>query len=123
MEKEKIMQGKPYAENPHVRFDEGAGAPRFSRCSALLYYLANKLTFAAILVAFVLSATDAYAKNDGLVDFGEAWPEERWDTDLAMMEELGINLVRMGDVLLDTPVVSGSRMRVKPFDVVVCRLI
>ena len=26
--KEKVMQGKPYAGNPHVRFDEGAGAPR-----------------------------------------------------------------------------------------------
>ena len=38
----------------------------------------------------------------GLVDFGvayypEAWPEERWETDLSMMKELGINLVRMGE--------------------------
>ena len=31
------MQGKPYAGNPHVRFDEGAGAPRHSGRSALLY--------------------------------------------------------------------------------------
>ena len=34
---EKVMQGKPYAGNPHVRFDEGAGAPRHSGRSALLY--------------------------------------------------------------------------------------
>ena len=27
---EKVMQGKPYAGNPHVRFDEGAGAPKHS---------------------------------------------------------------------------------------------
>ena len=31
------MQGKPYAGNPHVRFDEGAGAPRHLGRSALLY--------------------------------------------------------------------------------------
>ena len=35
--KETVMQGKPYAGNPHVRFDEGAGAPRHSGRSALLY--------------------------------------------------------------------------------------
>ena len=35
--KEKVMQGKPYAGNPHVRFDEGAGASRHSGRSALLY--------------------------------------------------------------------------------------
>ena len=34
---EKVMQGKPYAGNPHVRFDEGAGAPARSGRSALLY--------------------------------------------------------------------------------------
>ena len=35
--KEKVMQGKPYAGNPHVRFDEGADAPKRSGRSALLY--------------------------------------------------------------------------------------
>ena len=50
----------------------------------------------------MLAGFGVEAKNDGLVDFGvayypEAWPEERWDVDLAMMEELGINLVRMGE--------------------------
>ena len=35
--KEKVMQGKPYAGNPHVRFDEGADAPKHSGRSALLY--------------------------------------------------------------------------------------
>ena len=34
------MQGKPYAGNPHVRFDEGAGAPTRSGRSALLYKIA-----------------------------------------------------------------------------------
>ena len=36
------MQGKPYAGNPHVRFDEGAGAPRHSGRSALLYNIEFK---------------------------------------------------------------------------------
>ncbi len=33
--KEKVMQGKPYAGNPHVRFDEGADDPKRSGRSAL----------------------------------------------------------------------------------------
>ena len=33
----KALNGKPYAGNPHVRFDEGAGAPRHSGRSTLLY--------------------------------------------------------------------------------------
>ena len=37
------MLGKPYAGNPHVRFDEGAGAPRHSGRSALLYTTWNAL--------------------------------------------------------------------------------
>lgn len=50
--------------------------------------------------AFV--ALSALAGNDGLVDFGcayypEAWPEERWETDLSMMQELGVNLIRIGE--------------------------
>ena len=47
--KEKVMQGKPYAGNPHVRFDEGAGAPRHSGRSALLYIKSrNFLTYGPV---------------------------------------------------------------------------
>ena len=35
--KERAMRGKPYAGNPHVRFEEGTGAPRHSGRSALLH--------------------------------------------------------------------------------------
>ena len=36
--KEKVMQGKPYAGNPHVRFDEGeAASTATSRRGSLLY--------------------------------------------------------------------------------------
>ena len=35
--KEKVMQGKPYAGNPHVRFDEGADVSARPVRSALLY--------------------------------------------------------------------------------------
>ncbi len=46
--KERAMRGKPYAGNPHVRFDEGAGAPTRSGRSALLYKL--------VIVVVALSA-------------------------------------------------------------------
>ena len=48
------MQGKPYAGNPHVRFDEGAGAPRHSGRSALLY---NRTNVNCIAVAACLCAS------------------------------------------------------------------
>ena len=48
------MQGKPYAGNPHVRFDEGAGAPRHSGRSALLY---NRKNVNCIAVAACLCAS------------------------------------------------------------------
>ena len=40
--KEKVMQGKPYAGNPHVRFDEGTGASVRSGRSALRYKLTTR---------------------------------------------------------------------------------
>lgn len=36
-------------------------------------------------------------KYRGVAYYPEAWPRERWDTDIAMMREAGINLVRMGE--------------------------
>ena len=42
------MQGKPHAGNPHVRFDEGAGAPRHSGRPALLY--TNSMTDIAVII-------------------------------------------------------------------------
>ena len=51
--KEKVMQGKPYAGNPHVRFDEGAGAPRPSGRPALLY---KKQVVAAMVAAVAFAA-------------------------------------------------------------------
>ena len=42
----KALNGKPYAGNPHVRFDEGAGASRHSGRSALLYRCVKSLVLA-----------------------------------------------------------------------------
>lgn len=40
------MQGKPYAGNPHVRFDEGEVAPAATpRRGSLLYISANPKSF------------------------------------------------------------------------------
>lgn len=49
-----------------------------------------------------LLAVSAFAENPGLVDFGvayypEAWPESRWETDLGMMKDLGMSLIRIGE--------------------------
>ncbi len=57
---------------------------------------------AALSAAVALSAGILLAGNPGLVDFGvayypEAWPESRWETDLSMMNELGIDLIRVGE--------------------------
>ena len=60
----------------------------------------SKLAFAAFFAA--AAGGVLFAGNPGLVDFGvayypEAWPEERWETDLSMMNELGIDLIRIGE--------------------------
>jgi len=67
---EKVMQGKPYAGNPHVRFGEGAGAPRHSGRPALLY---KAIVTAACLAALASSAatvrpdaTDEALLNPGM---------------------------------------------------------
>ena len=54
----------------------------------------------AALAAF--AAGLCFAGNPGLVDFGvayypEAWPESRWETDLSLMNELGIDMIRIGE--------------------------
>ena len=54
--KETVMQGKPYAGNPHVRFDEGAGASRHSGRSALLY---KKQTWKAAVSAAAICVAAA----------------------------------------------------------------
>ena len=50
------MQGKPYAGNPHVRFDDGAGAPRHSGRSALLYKAETLTTIKSGRVGIAVAA-------------------------------------------------------------------
>ena len=61
--KETVMQGKPYAGNPHVRFDEGAGAPRHSGRSALLYRAL--ISFLAFSCALGAGAAEYFVAADG----------------------------------------------------------
>ena len=68
--KETVMQGKPYAGNPHVRFDEGAGASRHSRRSALLYKI-NKILGGLKIVA--LLAMSEVVHGAELVTNGVSW--------------------------------------------------
>ena len=65
----------------------------------------SRLAFAAFFAA--AAGGVLFAGNPGLVDFGvayypEAWPEERWETDLSMMNELGSgDLISTRDLSLD----------------------
>ena len=75
------MQGKPYAGNPHVRFDEGAGAPRHSGRSALLYRpLAAALALCAGVWAADTGACADSARTLSLDDYRDkmkaAWVEQ-----------------------------------------------
>ena len=36
-------------------------------------------------------------KHRGVAYYPEAWPEARWDEDIALMRDAHINLVRMGE--------------------------
>ena len=50
-----VSQGKPYAGNPHVRFEEGASAQAAPRRSALLHHnLRNRLTGTRNIVCVAL---------------------------------------------------------------------
>ena len=52
MAKGKALDGKPYAGNPHVRFDEGEVAPAATpRRGSLLYKTKNLLMVACTMVA------------------------------------------------------------------------
>ena len=70
------MQGKPYAGNPHVRFDEGAGASRHSGRSALLYN-ANKLKRLAVAICAsvaLLPSQKANAASVAIDSVQQRWP-------------------------------------------------
>ena len=63
----KTLHGKPYAGNPHVRFDEGAGAPRHSGRSALLYMfelMRRCVAIGAAAVAFSAIASQDRMRED-----------------------------------------------------------
>ncbi len=61
--KETVMQGKPYAGNPHVRFDEGAGAPTRSGRSALLYKLKLEVLITVAAVCSLSLAAEPAEKE------------------------------------------------------------
>ena len=46
------LDGKPYAGNPHVRIDEGDGAPAKPRRSSLAYNLTRKFEKAEFFCAY-----------------------------------------------------------------------
>ena len=80
--KEKVMQGKPYAGNPHVRFDEGEVASEATpRRGSLLYNVNKLITFAAV----VASAAIPLAANaaDDTEPYTATWTGEASDGNAA----------------------------------------
>ena len=72
--KKKDMQGKSYAGNPHVRFDEGAGASIHSGRSALLYVQKRiRLFIVAVGVCPLFQTVQAedFAMKAGAKDFAD----------------------------------------------------
>ncbi|MBQ6140464.1 MAG: hypothetical protein IJI54_04180, partial [Kiritimatiellae bacterium] len=57
----KALNGKPYAGNPHVRFDEGAGASRHSGRSALLYKHSSLYATVAAAICMATVSTPSLA--------------------------------------------------------------
>ena len=61
----------------------------------------EKISFGSRLVAFVLLCLPASVVAEpcryGCAYYPEAWPESRWETDMKLMSEAGIDLVRMGE--------------------------
>jgi hypothetical protein len=82
----KALNGKPYAGNPHVRFDEGAGAPRHSGRSALLYNMNKLMAIAAICVAATPSSSLA---NDVIVECEQFDDRGGWIVDSLFIDEMG----------------------------------
>ena len=65
MTKREALNGKPYAGNPHVRFDEGEVAPAATpRRGSLLYNFSRKALMVACSLMLLLSA---FAEGDGYV--------------------------------------------------------
>jgi len=59
--------------------------------------LKRMVTGMTLALALVSSGENGGLKDFGVAYYPEAWPESRWETDLRMMGELGINLIRIGE--------------------------
>ena len=66
------LRGKPYAGNPHVRFDEGEVASAATpRRGSLLY---KRKTMVFVCAAMVALAAQAGANNVANIDHRRGWP-------------------------------------------------
>ena len=76
MKTKKALNGKPYAGNPHVRFDEGeVASAATSRRGSLLYNKNKLMTIAAVAVsaALPMAANAAFTSTTNIVVNGVSW--------------------------------------------------
>ena len=64
----KALNGKPYAGNPHVRFDEGEVAPAATPRRGSLLYSANRSLVRLVALAATVMANLAYADTPTITD-------------------------------------------------------
>ena len=83
--KEKVMQGKPYAGNPHVRFDEGEVASVATpRRGSLLYNLRKTMILAAVVASAAIPlAANAATESDDTEPYTATWTGEASDRNAA----------------------------------------
>ena len=104
-----VSQGKPYAGNPHVRFEEGASASEEPRRSALLHKtaVANALIAGTVALAFLLSAAGeqiAQPKDSSFASFYTNW---RAFLEFKMLERPGSSSIMKKDELYDNEYFRG----------------
>ena len=76
MKTKKALNGKPYAGNPHVRFDEvEVASAATSRRGSLLYNKNKLMTIAAVAVsaALPMAANAAFTSTTNVVLNGVSW--------------------------------------------------
>jgi beta-galactosidase len=75
---------------------------RFSAFSATVYFLLAAACSASSLHAQATKYADQPPLLVGAAWYPEQWPESRWDTDLQLMEDAHIHLVRVGEFAWST---------------------
>ena len=97
----KTLTGKPYAGNPHVRFDEGKVASVKPRRGSLLYKMGMHIN-GLLLMALAVVGTTAFAAEDKTVAYGETLDITEDTTYLNLVVNGTLNVAEGKNLTCDT---------------------